>query len=425
MRIGIVGGGFCGTALATRLLRSAPEPIEVLLFEPRPKVGAGLAYSTQNPHHWLNVPSAKMSALPEDPHHFSEWLRVRGMASTTGFADRATYGAYLLDTLERTAVVSSGKLRHEQCSIVGMSDHGCLVADNGETYAVDQVVLAMGYLSGATRYAAETSPAFAPETWPETGVRNAIILGSGLSAVDVALTLIDRFVDVNITCISRHGWFPAPFLPGTTFPVTPPPDPRTPRTLLRWLRQEIGRAEVSGLSWVDVFDALRPQWEGLWQSLSERHRHQFVRHLMRRFDRFRHRMPPDTHALIQPHLDSGRVRVVSGQIERVTRTEVVLRSGRMSADLVVDATGPCFDDLASRSPLLARLHARGSIRAGSLGWGLRTDGSFRVAPGIYALGPILRGDRWETTAVPELREQVRAVADELLQVLARPHACGR
>jgi uncharacterized NAD(P)/FAD-binding protein YdhS len=45
------------------------------LIEKQRRTGPGIAYGTDNPLHLLNVAAGKMSAYPEKPSHFLEWLR--------------------------------------------------------------------------------------------------------------------------------------------------------------------------------------------------------------------------------------------------------------------------------------------------------------------------------------------------------------
>ena len=76
MRVVVVGGGASGTLAALHLARSgAGRPLELHLAEPGP-LGRGVAYSTGNHQHRLNVPAAGMSALPGEPGHFVDWLRA-------------------------------------------------------------------------------------------------------------------------------------------------------------------------------------------------------------------------------------------------------------------------------------------------------------------------------------------------------------
>ena len=73
----IVGGGASGALTALHVVREAEAAgrnVRLELCEPR-RVGEGIAYSTTDPRHRLNVPAKGMSGLPEDPQHFVRWLR--------------------------------------------------------------------------------------------------------------------------------------------------------------------------------------------------------------------------------------------------------------------------------------------------------------------------------------------------------------
>lgn len=72
--VGIVGAGFTGTLLAAHLLQKARTRLTIHLFEQHGWFGRGVAYSTVNPSHLLNVRVANMSAFPDDPAHFLLWL---------------------------------------------------------------------------------------------------------------------------------------------------------------------------------------------------------------------------------------------------------------------------------------------------------------------------------------------------------------
>lgn len=73
----IVGGGASGVLAAAHLLRADPTSC-VTLVEPRDRIGLGLAYSTPDRNHLLNVRAGNMSALADAPRHFLTWLSARG-----------------------------------------------------------------------------------------------------------------------------------------------------------------------------------------------------------------------------------------------------------------------------------------------------------------------------------------------------------
>ncbi|HEY1334030.1 MAG TPA: FAD/NAD(P)-binding protein, partial [Myxococcaceae bacterium] len=96
----IVGGGASGTLTAVALARF-PELGPVTLVDTTGAFARGVAYSTQEPQHLLNVPAARMSALPDEPAHLVDWLAARGeQADPEAFLQRRLYGAYLGELLD-------------------------------------------------------------------------------------------------------------------------------------------------------------------------------------------------------------------------------------------------------------------------------------------------------------------------------------
>src|SRR3984957_9885069 len=104
--IAIVGGGVSGTLTAFHLVRQT-KPARVILIDQRPGFGLGLAYSTPSLRHLLNVPAGKISALPDQPNHFLNWLRKNHDPAATEktFAPRAVFGRYIQSLLASTTQI--------------------------------------------------------------------------------------------------------------------------------------------------------------------------------------------------------------------------------------------------------------------------------------------------------------------------------
>jgi len=61
----------------------------------------------------------------------------------------------------------------------------------------------------------------------------------------------------------------------------------------------------------------------------------------------------------------------------------------------------------------------GLVRPDHLGMGLEVDRRSRAAGSerLWALGPLTKGRYWEIVAVPDIREQAAAVADDIAKEL--------
>ncbi|EHP38467.1 hypothetical protein OR16_37220 [Cupriavidus basilensis OR16] len=206
-RIAIVGGGMAGTLSAIRLLRDSSGPLAVHLFEPRAEPGRGLAYSTQDPAHYLNGPALNFSLYPEALEDFSRWLVRHGLASTAeadhAFAPRSVYGDYLRDTLARALAGAAGRatLVHVRTEITDLSigvPHRVYSAD-GRAWDADHIVLATGVQPArpalAQDDALEADGRYIPDPWqPGTLARLArareiALIGTSLTMLDVVASL--------------------------------------------------------------------------------------------------------------------------------------------------------------------------------------------------------------------------------------------
>ncbi len=109
--IAIIGAGFTGTMTALHLLKQI-KSARIILCERGRAFGRGVAYSTPSSCHLLNVRSTNMSAFPDEPNHFAEWLaqavttpgselncHVQETAAGT-FVTRDLYGRYLTSLLQ-------------------------------------------------------------------------------------------------------------------------------------------------------------------------------------------------------------------------------------------------------------------------------------------------------------------------------------
>jgi uncharacterized NAD(P)/FAD-binding protein YdhS len=451
--VAVIGAGFSGVLTALRLLDAENGPC-VRLVERRSQFGQGAAYSTTNPQHLLNVRAANMSAFPEEPLHFLDWL-ARTHVTDEGhtFVTRACYGDYLQSLLRATAETAraAGRLMLEADEVVALHRHGerwRVELAMGRGFFADAVVLALGNLPPhappmLTPEAAR-SPAYACEPWsldpqraPEGGT--AVLLGTGLTMVDVALSLSQARPDLKILALSRRGLLPHRHLgAGPTPQPTDKPEGGVTETL-RQLRAKVPGAE----NWRAVIDGLRPHVQAIWRDWPEAERRRFLRHARPWWDIHRHRLAPPVAERIDHLTASGMLRTAAGRISRIepagegltlhwtARGETAPR--RTEAGLVVNCTGPGGDLAGSGDPLLADLARQGLLRADACRLGVDVDPESRLIggagdcdhPTLFAVGPITRGAFWEVTAVPDIRVQAGECAHAVIGALnALPQTVG-
>jgi uncharacterized NAD(P)/FAD-binding protein YdhS len=444
MRVAIVGGGAAGVLAAVHLRRRKPDA-QITLIDASGCPGTGAAYGTNDPTHLLNVPAQRMSAWPDDTDHFCRWLDERAVTPVQSFAPRLAYGRYLRDQL------AVADVRIQTAEVVGLTPgtptH--IALNDGRSLSADAVVLASGRPEGGMPDALER--AFAPvlaagidervvlNPWASgaltaLGARrpaSVLVIGSGLTGVDVALHLIAR--GATVTLLSRHGALPRRFR-ATGGPTDLPnldalPAEVSLEQLRSSLRADLAHARASGVDWRQVIDAVRPRTARLWRSLGWEDQRRFLREDLRQWEVLRHRMPPSIADAIYAAIDSGQLIIEAGEVADVSLpgngVELVVTTSdgsvRRRGDAVVVATGATWDRRSlQRSPLWANLLAANVASLHPCGVGVRLtadgyliDASGATIPNIVCLGSIRQGEEWETTAIPEIRSQAAAIAELL------------
>jgi uncharacterized NAD(P)/FAD-binding protein YdhS len=458
--VAIVGGGASGVLTALHLLRRR-APVRIVLIEERAQLGRGVAYSTACDAHLLNVPAHGMSAFPDEPRHFLQWARDRHPEVEPGaFLPRRLYGQYLEWCL--TEEVAAARRRTPFTAVQGRAvgvaagpGGAVLRLAGGETVWASQVVLALGNSAGPTEPKAVDGPGPIRDAWQPDAVadlpdgRPVVLIGTGLTAIDVMLSLDEAGFDGPIHAVSRHGLLPhvhRPSDPGPATRVLPPPPvltvraatPDRARELVASIRAEIRLAGALERDWRTVVDGLRPRTQTLWAALPEVERARLRRHALRYWEVHRHRMAPEVAERVEWLRRSGRLTISAGRVLSVTPASggaaVTVRprggraagSARSSGDVVLDAgavircTGPREHLASLGDPLLDGLFAAGDARPGPLGLGLAVDPDGRLldrngqpSDALWAIGPLRRGALLETTAIPEIRVQAAALAQTL------------
>lgn len=431
--VAIVGAGLAGSALAARLVGLAPS-LRVLLVDPA-EPGPGNAYATGVRTHFMNGPVRAMSAVPGDRDHLRRWL---GEADGDALIPRAVYGAYLRALVAGAASAHPGlrSLRAEVIDVTREREGFVLRDATGGRHRARAVVLALGNpLPGSTAVPAEVrdDPRYVADPWRFDGgdVRGDVLcLGSGLTALDVLAALAERDYTGRVHVVSRHGLSPLLEDPAVRAldPVALGLDPSTPLALLRTMRRAARDVVARGGDWRAVAEAIRKTSPRIWTGWSPRERRRFLRHLQPYWTIHRYRVPPETARAVARLEAAGRVvrergRLASLAADGDALRAVVERAGArrtLRVALVVNCTGPESDYLRIETPLVRNLLRRGLIRPDPLRLGIDATPSLQAIgahgepwPDLFTLGPPLRGLWYETTGVPEVREQAGALAAAL------------
>jgi uncharacterized NAD(P)/FAD-binding protein YdhS len=456
----IVGGGFSGTAVAVNLLRRELRgPTRIVLIERDEEVGRGVAYACRAFPYLLNVPAGRMSATSGSPKEFLHFLQRRlPRVTAEDFLPRALYGEYLQELLLAAKLTAPRNVQFEATrgevnAVRRLARHLPLQVElaDGRKFVADDVVLAVGNPAPRTLRAfadVEQHPGYVANPWSTdlsfNGNQTVLLIGTGLTMADVVnLASVHPDLTPRLHALSRHGLVPprqTAFRPdafkGDGHAVLLAASASLQR-LTEVVRLLADSAEQEGGDWREAITFVRNLAPTLWQRLPERDRGRFLRHLRAHWDQHRHRLPPEVLQRVDGLRAQGKLQIHAGRIvrseSRGNRIEVSFRPRGADAetsllvDRVINCTGPDYSVSTSTDPLWRSLRTAGLCVPDPQALGIRTGPSSAVidnegwpGPHLFYVGPMLRADHWEATAVAELRAHAEQLAKHLSQLDVQP-----
>jgi len=448
-RVAIIGGGAAAATLLSELLgRRPPRMLHLDWYTGGGAQGRGVAYDTRSPRHLLNVRAASMSMFAGKPRGFLDFVqRDDPSIAGTDFLPRFRYGDYL--EAEVAHALQQGTVHGHDVHVIPLAVDALVperdkvtVICGDRARCVGAAVLALGALPPQPLDGVSAdvlaSDRYVVDPWPllagagvDPSPRKVALIGLGLTAVDVLLELSAQWPRAEFTAISRHGLLPEAHLNAAAAPFGDSAElvesMRETPDIRRWLRL-VREATRQGADWRTIVDSLRPHTPGLWNELPIPQRARFLRHLRWAWERARHRMPPQVCRAIAALEQAGRLQRRRGYVQAVDLSGDALqltltRAGAMQtmrADLVIQTTGLNLDVSRADHPLVRQLITNMHVTPDPLGLGMQAGSDGRLLhdgqcwPNLFAIGSLLRGSRWESIAMPEISQQARSLADQLL-----------
>lgn len=466
-QIGIIGVGFTGTMTTVQLIDKSNEPCEVILINERETLNKGIAYNPYSDKHLLNVITCKMSAYPDKPNHFLEWVMQKEdfknkdkTLIANSFLPRLLYGDYLYEILEEAKKIAESKqikLTVVDSFVVDLdvTDNAVFLwLDNNLKLTFDFCVIATGNhiprnqkINNMDFY---NSPNYFQNPWKIESVKNTndklpvLIIGNGLTMVDTVLGLLEQGFKGEIYSISPNGFNNLPHRHnGLQYSklVEELKDNLTLFELVKLVNKHIKLVREYGVSAEPIIDSLRPHTQKIWKSLSEKEKELFMSRLRHLWGVARHRIPLHSHDKIQQLIIDSKIHINSGKIIDITESKEFVtveffdkkenKAKKINVSRVINCTGPETDLMNIDKSFLKNCLLKGITKQDKLKLGITTDTeTFQVinADGkphanLFTVGSNLKGELWESTAVHELREQAEKLAEKLKakQLIAPTH----
>jgi uncharacterized NAD(P)/FAD-binding protein YdhS len=456
-KIGIIGGGFTGTMTAVQIIEKSVEPVELIIVNKGASFNKGIAYEPYSKRQLLNVVTAKMSAFPDRPDHFLDWVMTQsdfiGKDKTliaNSFLPRSFYGIYLSFIWEKalnTALSKKFNIRviNQFVTDLDYFENKVVVhCENGEIEEVEHCIVATGNnIPGNPTIKNSTffnSQNYYRNPWDAESVKNLynnipiLIIGNGLTMVDSVVGLLENGFKGKIYSISPNGFNILPHRhSGIKYSkLTEELDENASLyELVCLVNKHIKSVREFGLSAEPVIDSLRPHTQRIWRNLSEKEKQTFMSRLRHLWGVARHRIPLHIHDKIQQLRIDGRLQIKSGKITDIFETDSVISVEyldkkescikKIEVSRVINCTGPETDLTKLENDFLKNCLLKGIITQDKLRLGIRTNvETFEVTNSnnkpqqrLYTLGSNLKGELWESTAVNELRKQAENLAEIL------------
>ncbi|KTC87683.1 FAD/NAD(P)-binding protein [Legionella drozanskii] len=482
IKIAIIGGGPASVSLCIELKNQLADlniGIEILVFEKNSHIGHGLPYGGQEESYLLNLPKEIMEPVSGESNQFVQWLIEHDLNDESQFPSRYLFGQYLEYRAIRAQIEAESQgltiqylINHEVLDVKATDEGTFQVISSREDYDVHYVVLSPGHMP---------STAFAELNGQKGYVHNPIesqyfkvidqdepvtIIGSRLTAIDVALKLKRMNHRGKLTMMSRSGLLP------TVLGKTIPPYSLKYMTLegltkkangsslnlkdlnqlfwqeleelgdighlkafpksahdisaLDWITHEINEAEEGARPWQQFLFALYPLTPHLWTLLNCRDQTLFMAEFYSLFITYLAAFPLENAYKIKELLRQQQLTVLGGLKEISLENSQFLahcQNGQtIKSNWLINATGPSYE--ASTLPLLQKMLESGLIAQHPLGGIQIEKETLKVVNNqrqtmnhLYVVGELTKGSFFLTTDLGCVTAQTRKIASRLADEL--------
>ena len=493
--IAIVGAGATGVSLFIQLIdnilkSSKPKRISIFLFEKENVVGKGVAFSPKYEGNILNMRAELMGISSERPHEFYEWIHKNNlhadMPENNRYFPRSTMGTYLHETFQQYTIIAKKNNIHVTCLNnevfdISLNDQKFeIFQKNSKPLSVDYVALCIGQPENKKIISNNFSPNYFHQPWPDSHLVKSLskknhiaIIGTGLTAIDTAISLREEGETKQLYMISRNGWLPS--VQGLHKPYTnshlthekiceltenwqkkislhdafqllfqeigsASGKKITLNKLLEnismppalWLKKEIGAAEGQYRFWQLALGATSFSIDLLWHWLCEQGKIDFLENFHSLWMSYRHAIPIQNANKILGYLEEGTLKIFSG-LQSITFDEEMpcykigftdrnQKEGSITANYLINSTGSSRHVDGENHTLLKNLLEKKILLKNTLG-GVKV--SFQTLSPLneknqdlrkfYIIGGLTCGDFFYTNALEKIAMQAQLVSSQIVE----------
>jgi uncharacterized NAD(P)/FAD-binding protein YdhS len=453
--IAIIGGGFSGLSIFTNLISFANEKFKILIFDKTGNIGKGIAYSTQCEHQLLNVKAENMSLFQDDPNHFVKWLTHKKLFSTNSninstFVARSIYGQYCSEMFEEAKKKANEKnidffvLKEEVTDCTEINDQIFNITygvNSSKQIKADLVVIATGNSFDFTPSVLEDLHSEIIKPWKINDYKKfnnyskLLIVGNGLTMVDTVVSLFKNGFNGEIYTISPNGYKIKQHQLSTfneldtTIFIQNLAKKNSLLSYLNHINQFKKELKSKNIHPEIIIEIIRPLIPKMWSNLTLLEKELFLKRLKSIWNSMRHRIPNEIFDFLEILKTKQKLYPLKGEIIKIDKYFNKLQCEYKcldkynlldKLDFIIDCTGT---SIKNTDGFLIRLSKNLNLELNKLSFApqidLNThqfiDNNSKIKENIYGIGPILKGQLWETTAVREIKQQSILIVKNILK----------
>jgi len=489
IKISIIGGGPASISLCNQLIHhfivNNLLDVEISVFEKKDSIGTGLPYSYKESCYILNLPSYSMGISGEEDESFYRWFernRIRlGCDYETAFPPRYFFGLYvnqlasrLIDKAESHGIKLHYHVNTKIINIEKMEETKYRVSSKKESYLADYVILSTGHMPSESYRHLVGVPGYSHSPWSYDAFdhldRNStvFILGSRLTAIDIAMRLHFMGHQGSIKMFSRSGLLPAvlgsevpPYVlkyltlknldfftknglkylelddllnlfwkeiseaVGSSIQYKDIITSSCDTSALDWLLHEISSAERGPRPWQQVLFSLYPITPLIWNRLSLEDKEIFLKDYHSLFFTYLAAFPLENAYKLLEILKSGQL-TVEGGLESVVFSKegfhLYTKSNQFFAEKLFNGTGPGYNPFGfslfqnmNKNGLLER-HPCGGIYVDPETLQVK-DSKYIPQSNLFAIGELTRGTCLVTADMGQVNRQTDRITDQITKLM--------
>jgi uncharacterized NAD(P)/FAD-binding protein YdhS len=362
--------------------------------------------------------------------HLVKWMEARGLVyGASDFIPRQIFGSYLAEVVhEALGAHPQHRVQFfmERLEVIQPDgNNGYALRSAKHDFTAQHVWMATGNFSPAdivSNPEVVQHPNYLGDPWRGAGLRfipngaSILLVGTGLTMVDQVLSLQAQGHRGAIYALSRRGFYPQPHQLSPAYSWFAAYEvPTSPLSLLQLVRSEARRAAELGIPWTSVVNDLRAYTPMLWQNWDLSQRQQFLRHVRPYWEVHRHRLPAASIAALNALEGRGQLMRFGARLADVSATEqgfcvrFVPRGAKEAQTLdvnwILNCTGPQSLGKKLNESWIQSGMAHELLKADALNLGIEL--STKANDRLHLIGPPRKGSSWESTALREIRQQVK------------------